>query len=70
MCYTVFRKETDDMQNKKKNGQCGRPSKSDPERARTSGLQFRKLSLYPLSYGIMNWLAGLIYESDLDFGFS
>ena len=25
----------------------------DPERARTSGLQFRKLSLYPLSYGIM-----------------
>lgn len=27
MCYTVFRKETDDMQNKKKDGQCGRPSK-------------------------------------------
>lgn len=25
----------------------------DPERARTSGLQFRKLPLYPLSYGII-----------------
>jgi hypothetical protein len=25
---------------------------SDPERARTSGLQIRNLSLYPLSYGI------------------
>jgi hypothetical protein len=25
---------------------------NDPERARTSGLQIRNLSLYPLSYGI------------------
>src|SRR5579859_8129619 len=31
-------------------------SQGDPERARTSDLQIRNLSLYPLSYGIMNWL--------------
>ena len=28
-------------------------SQGDPERARTSDLQIRNLSLYPLSYGIM-----------------
>jgi hypothetical protein len=37
------------------------PTKGDPERARTSGLQFRKLSLYPLSYGIMHWLVEQLY---------
>lgn len=28
----------------------------DPERGRTSDLQIRNLSLYPLSYGIIDWL--------------
>jgi len=41
-CHTSFK-------GKKKNGQRGRPSKSDPERARTSGLQFRKLACSPHS---------------------
>ena len=31
-------------------------SQGDPERARTSDLQIRNLSLYPLSYGIVNYL--------------
>ena len=31
-------------------------SQGDPERARTSDLQIRNLSLYPLSYGIVNCL--------------
>jgi hypothetical protein len=31
-------------------------SQGDPERGRTSDLQIRNLSLYPLSYGIVNWL--------------
>ena len=31
-------------------------SQGDPERGRTSDLQIRNLSLYPLSYGINDWL--------------
>src|SRR5712691_465509 len=34
-----------------------------PERIRTSGLQFRKLSLYPLSYGIIKLLSACQYSS-------
>ena len=37
-------------------------SQGDPERARTSDLQIRNLSLYPLSYGIIDWL----YEPYVD----
>src|SRR5260370_37577410 len=34
-------------------------SQGDPGRARTSDLQIRNLSLYPLSYGIVNYLLDL-----------